>query len=145
MPRHAETGYLTPGELSPLRKVPESIERPEYVGKRAPAKYTGGDIWNAEEVELIRAAGKIAADYKAELIQFGLEVDVFDPHADASQVKKEYNIELQQSPSKYDAIILTVAHKEFLQMNINDYKKGSHTIVFDSKAALDRDNVDARL
>ena len=61
MPRHAETGYLTPGELSPLRKVPESIERPEYVGKRAPAKYTGGDIWNAEEVELIRAAGTIAA------------------------------------------------------------------------------------
>jgi methionyl aminopeptidase len=61
MPRHAETGYLTPGELSPLRKVPESIERPEYVGKRAPAKYTGGDIWNAEEIELIRAAGKIAA------------------------------------------------------------------------------------
>ncbi len=84
-------------------------------------------------------------DIYNELIQFGLEVDVFDPHADASQVKKEYNIELQQSPSKYDAIILTVAHKEFLQMNINDYKKGSHTIVFDSKAALDRDNVDARL
>lgn len=84
-------------------------------------------------------------DIYNELIQFGLEVDVFDPHADASQVKKEYNIELQQSPSKYDAIILTVAHKEFLEMNINDYKKGSHTIVFDSKAALDRDNVDARL
>ena len=84
-------------------------------------------------------------DIYNELIQFGLEVDVFDPHADAGQVKKEYNIELQQSPSKYDAIILTVAHKEFLQMNINDYKKGSHTIVFDSKAALDRDNVDARL
>ena len=84
-------------------------------------------------------------DIYNELIQFGLEVDVFDPHADASQVKKEYNIELQQSPSKYDAIILTVAHKEFLEMNINDYKNGSHTIVFDSKAALDRDNVDARL
>ena len=84
-------------------------------------------------------------DIYNELIQFGLEVDVFDPHADAGQVKKEYNIELQQSPSKYDAIILTVAHKEFLQMNINDYKKGSHTIVFDSKAALDRDKVDARL
>jgi UDP-N-acetyl-D-galactosamine dehydrogenase len=84
-------------------------------------------------------------DIYNELIQFGLEVDVFDPHADASQVKKEYNIELQQSPSKYDAIILTVAHKEFLEMNINEYKKGSHTIVFDSKAALDRDNVDARL
>lgn len=84
-------------------------------------------------------------DIYNELIQFGLEVDVFDPHADANQVKKEYNIELQQSPSKYDAIILTVAHKEFLEMNINDYKNGSHTIVFDSKAALNRHNVDARL
>jgi UDP-N-acetyl-D-galactosamine dehydrogenase len=84
-------------------------------------------------------------DIYNELIQFGLEVDVFDPHADANQVKKEYNIELQQSPSKYDAIILTVAHKEFLEMKINDYKNGSHTIIFDCKAALDRDIVDARL
>jgi len=84
-------------------------------------------------------------DIYNELIQFGLKVDVFDPHADVTQVKKEYNIELQQSPSKYDAIILTVAHKEFLEMNINDYKNGSHTIVFDTKAALDRNEVDARL
>jgi UDP-N-acetyl-D-galactosamine dehydrogenase len=84
-------------------------------------------------------------DIYNELVQFGLEVDVYDPHADANQVKKEYCIELQQSPSKYDAIILTVAHKEFLEMNINDYKNGSHTIVFDSKAALVRENVDARL
>jgi methionyl aminopeptidase len=35
--------------------------QPEYVGKKAPAKYTEGDIWGSEEVELIRAAGKIAA------------------------------------------------------------------------------------
>jgi UDP-N-acetyl-D-galactosamine dehydrogenase len=84
-------------------------------------------------------------DIYNELLQFGLEVDVFDPHAEAGQVKKEYDIELQQTLSKYDAIILTVAHKEFLQMNLSDLKKGNHTIVFDSKAALDRDSVDARL
>lgn len=84
-------------------------------------------------------------DIYNELVQFGLEVDVFDPHADAGQVKKEYAIELQQTLSKYDAIILTVAHKEFLQMNLSDLKKGNHTIIFDSKAVLDRDSVDARL
>ena len=84
-------------------------------------------------------------DIYNELVQFGLEVDVFDPHADSGQVIKEYAIELQQTLSKYDAIILTVAHKEFLQMNLSDLKKGNHTIVFDSKAALDRDSVDARL
>ncbi len=84
-------------------------------------------------------------DIYNELVQFGLDVDVFDPHADAVQVKSEYNIELIGSPTKYDAIILTVAHKEFLQLDLDVLKKGNHTVIFDSKAALDRDSVDARL
>ena len=84
-------------------------------------------------------------DIYNELVQFGLEVDVFDPHADSVQVQSEYNISLIQSPAKYDAIILTVAHKEFLQLDLDSLKKGNHTIVFDSKAALDREGVDARL
>ena len=89
--------------------------------------------------------GKIATDYKAELIQFGLEVDVFDPHADANQVKKEYNIELQQSPSKYDAIILAVSHTEFLKLNILDLKRSNNSIVYDIKGFLDRKIIDSRL
>ncbi len=84
-------------------------------------------------------------DIYNELVQFGLEVDVFDSHADFSQVKAEYNIELIQVPTKYDAIILTVAHKEFLKLDLNEFKKGTHTVIFDSKAALPRENVDARL
>lgn len=84
-------------------------------------------------------------DIYNELVQFGLEVDVFDPHADANQVKSEYNIELIQTPTKYDAIILTVAHKEFLQLDLKALKNGRHTVIFDSKAALVREDVDARL
>lgn len=61
MPRDLDTGFLTPGQLSPLRQVPAHIERPEYVGKKAPAKYDGGDIWQAEQIELIRQSGRIAA------------------------------------------------------------------------------------
>jgi len=61
MPRHSDTGYLTAGQLSPVRSVPSSILKPEYVGKKAPAKYTDGDIWGAEEIELIRESGRIAA------------------------------------------------------------------------------------
>ncbi|MEN9749433.1 MAG: hypothetical protein RL149_511 [Actinomycetota bacterium] len=61
MPRDPQTGFLIAGNVSPLRSVPAHIVRPEYVGKRAPAKYTEGDIWGKDEVELIRAAGKIAA------------------------------------------------------------------------------------
>ena len=84
-------------------------------------------------------------DIYNELVQFGLAVDVFDPHADAVQVKSEYDIELIPSPTKYDAIILTVAHNEFLQLDLNALKNGNHTVIFDSKAALDRGSVDARL
>ena len=61
MPRDPQTGFLLPGIVSPLRSVPASIQKPEYVGKRAPAKYNAGDIYTAEEIELVREAGRIAA------------------------------------------------------------------------------------
>jgi methionyl aminopeptidase len=61
MPRDSKTGYLTQGKLSPARTVPTSIPRPEYVGKPAPAPNTKGDVRTRAEIELIRAAGKIAA------------------------------------------------------------------------------------
>lgn len=60
MPRDA-SGNLIPGVLSPPRTVPDSIVRPEYVGKKSPADHVGDDVYTAEEIERIRAAGKIAA------------------------------------------------------------------------------------
>ena len=61
MSRNPATGHLTPGTLSPMRQVPASIPRPEYVGKKSPAKYTGSHVQSPEAIEKIRAAGKIAA------------------------------------------------------------------------------------
>jgi methionyl aminopeptidase len=61
MPRDLATGHLVKGQLSPMRLVPQSIVRPEYVGKSAPARFTGSDVKTAEQVAKIRAAGKIAA------------------------------------------------------------------------------------
>mgnify|MGYP000753495743 FL=1 len=61
MPRDLATGFLTAGRLSPTRAVPSAISRPEYVGKAAPAKFTGSDVKTAEQVARIRAAGRIAA------------------------------------------------------------------------------------
>lgn len=60
MPRDSH-GFLTPGRISAQRPVPPSIARPEYVGKAAPAEYTGGDVYDAETVELIRESGRIAS------------------------------------------------------------------------------------
>jgi methionyl aminopeptidase len=61
MPRDKVSGSLTPGVVSKPLSVPKNITRPEYVGKKAPAEWTGGHIKNPEQVEKIRAAGKLAA------------------------------------------------------------------------------------
>jgi methionyl aminopeptidase len=60
MPRDA-AGHLTAGRISPPRAVPASIARPEYVGRPAPAPDSHGDIYTADEIELIRESGRIAA------------------------------------------------------------------------------------
>ena len=61
MPRDYQTGFLTPGVVSKTLEVPKHIVRPEYVGKPAPAEWLGGHTKTPEQVEKIRAAGKIAA------------------------------------------------------------------------------------
>ncbi|MBO9577858.1 MAG: type I methionyl aminopeptidase [Microbacteriaceae bacterium] len=55
------SGHLIPGVLSARRTVPANIPRPEYVDRPAPARYDGGDVYDAEEIARIRAAGRIAA------------------------------------------------------------------------------------
>ena len=60
MPRNAE-GHLLPGKISARLDVPNSIEKPEYVGKSSPSKNTGGDKYTEPEITKIRKASKIAA------------------------------------------------------------------------------------
>ncbi|CAG7845431.1 Methionine aminopeptidase 2 [Pseudoclavibacter triregionum] len=62
MPKDPATGLLVPGELSPERTVPAGIARPEYVGRPAPAKWTGGDVYDEEAIGRIRRASQLAAD-----------------------------------------------------------------------------------
>jgi len=84
-------------------------------------------------------------DIYSELIQYGISVDIYDPWADSDEVKEEYNITLASEISGgYDAIILAVAHDVYKQI---DYKKltTEHAVVFDAKAVIQRDLVDARL
>ncbi len=80
MPKDA-AGHLIPGLLSPSRSVPASIPRPEYVGRRAPAPNDEGDRYTPDEVERIRAAGRIAAgaiEAAASAIRPGVTTDELD-------------------------------------------------------------------
>jgi UDP-N-acetyl-D-galactosamine dehydrogenase len=92
------------------------------------------DIRNSRVVDIYR-----------ELRDFGMVVDVYDPWANKSEVKKEHGIELVgELGANYDAIVLTVAHQEFLTLPFANLK-AENGIIFDIKSVLDRTLVDARL
>lgn len=85
-------------------------------------------------------------DIYNELKQFGMKVDIFDPHADPVEVKEEYNLNLINSlEENYDAIILAVAHDEFQSINYSKIISSSETVIFDTKSFLNRSLVSARL
>ncbi|WP_106398322.1 type I methionyl aminopeptidase [Actinocorallia populi] len=74
------TTYLTPGKVSPPRKVPSNIERPEYVGKKSP-KTGEPDVKTPEIIEAMRVAGRIAGQALAEVgraVRPGITTDELD-------------------------------------------------------------------
>lgn len=85
-----------------------------------------------------------AIDVYHALADYGLDIDVYDPWANPEEVQHEYGItSLQKLPdTQYDAIVLTVAHQEFLDLDLNNLKK-ENTVVFDVKGVLA--NYDGRL
>ncbi len=85
-------------------------------------------------------------DIYNELIQFGINVDVYDPWADANEVKHEYGINILSAitEKEYDSVIVAVAHNEFLEIDFKKYKS-NNTVIFDTKACIDRALVDGRL
>ncbi|MES9604512.1 type I methionyl aminopeptidase [Actinomadura sp. NPDC048032] len=74
------TQLLRPGRVSPMRKVPSNIPRPEYVGKKRPR--TGEpDVKSPETIERMRVAGRIAAQALEEVgrhVRPGITTDELD-------------------------------------------------------------------
>lgn len=71
------------------------------------------DVRNSKVVDIIR-----------ELESFSMHVDVMDPHASSEELKHEYGFELVAEPKSgaYDAIILAVAHQDFLELPESHFK-----------------------
>lgn len=89
---------------------------------------------------------KVVDIYK-ELLEFGINVDIFDPWAKPENVKHEYDIDLLSKiddEKSYQAVIVAVAHDDFKTFNFKKYKD-SGAVIYDVKAFLDRELVDARL
>jgi UDP-N-acetyl-D-galactosamine dehydrogenase len=96
------------------------------------------DIRNSKVVGVIR-----------ELREFGCNVRVYDPWADADEVQHEYGLELSPRPNgdqkaATDAVVLAVAHNEFRNLDMTRFNK-DNVVVFDIKGFLSKSAVDGRL
>ena len=86
-----------------------------------------------------------AFEIYTQLSATGMQVDAFDPYANAIEVKQKHAIDLVNALGKYDAIILVVAHDFFKSLDYASLKASNKTIIYDTKAFLDRSVVTARL
>ncbi len=86
-------------------------------------------------------------DIYTTLSEYTNNITIYDPWADKTEVQHEYQIEISNTldaTKKYDAIILGVAHKEFLEIDIPSLLN-ENGVVYDVKGILDRNIIDGRL
>ena len=92
------------------------------------------DIRNSKVVDLVK-----------ELMEYSVNVHVVDPVANPNEVAHEYGITLLDQPlGKYDAIMVTVGHEEYQQLDLNYFKELSNgaVVLFDIKGIYDKDLMD---
>ena len=86
-----------------------------------------------------------AIDVYEELRSYSVNVDVHDPWADVNEVKAEFGLTLNENPNKeYHAVVLTVAHKDFLNRELRSFLIDGG-IIYDVKGVLGFNEIDARL
>lgn len=87
-------------------------------------------------------------DIYHDLIEFGLDVTVFDPWVDVQEVKDEYGISAHNTfesiRAEYSSIVLAVSHKEFLNLDLQSIRS-ENSVLFDIKGFFPPQFVDARL
>ena len=80
------------------------------------------------------------------LSEYTSNITIYDPWANAERVRKEYQVEVQNTlpREKYDAVILCVAHDEFMKLDVRSLTRDGG-VVYDVKGVLDKSVIDARL
>ncbi len=84
-------------------------------------------------------------DVVAALEDYGIAVTIYDPWANAAEVEHEYKLKSQSTlpTEQFDAVVLGVAHKEFLDLDIASLQK-EESILYDVKGIL-KCEVDGKL
>ncbi len=93
------------------------------------------DVRNTKVIDIYRT-----------LKEYGVNIFVYDPWANPTIVEKEYGIKITNEllSSKFDAVILAVAHEDFKDLDINLFLNSS-CVIYDVKGVLDPKIVASRL
>ena len=93
------------------------------------------DIRNSRVIDVVNS-----------LKEYGTNITIYDPWADSKEVEEVYGLHsVRTAPhKKYDAIVLAVAHQEFLTLNLQELKK-ENSVVYDVKSILPKEHVDKSL
>jgi UDP-N-acetyl-D-glucosamine/UDP-N-acetyl-D-galactosamine dehydrogenase len=96
------------------------------------------DIRNSRVIDIIK-----------ELREFGCNIDIYDPWADAEEVKHEYGLNIIEdfkkiAEKKYQGVVLAVAHDRFIEMDF-PLLRTNGAVIYDVKGILNKNMVDNRL
>lgn len=136
---------VDPQVIASGRRINDKM--PAYVAKRLVQKLIQSDkspknskvlvmgMTFKEDVSDIRNSK--VADLIKELMDYSINVHVIDPYASPGEVAHEYNISMiNEISDNYDAVIVSVAHKEYRELEISYFKSimNNNPILFDLKA-----------
>ena len=128
-------GYVASEVVKCMIKKKINVSEAEVLMLGITFKENCPDVRNTKIVDVISA-----------LEAYGVKVSTYDPWANPEEVKREYGIEVTDKlpVDRFDAVVLGVSHKEFLTLNLANFKK-ANAIVYDVKGVLPADDCDGRL
>ena len=93
------------------------------------------DVRNTKVIDIYRA-----------LREYNVDITVYDPWANPEIARREYGIDLvnELPQQRFDAVVMAVAHKEFLDIDTEQLCNEKH-IIYDVKGILDKNIIDGRL
>ena len=89
-------------------------------------------------------------DIYSTLTEYTRNITIYDPWANAAEVKREYGVDiisgdLKSLEKSFDAVVLAVAHNQFKVLNVRNFLANENGVVYDVKGILDREMIDGRL
>jgi len=93
------------------------------------------DVRNTKVIDIVRT-----------LQEYYVKVTIHDPWANPAVAKREYGVDILNNlpEDQFDAVILAVAHNEFMNINLK-IQPGKYCVIFDVKGILDKELLDGKL